>query len=84
MPSTPVKLKIPVFGDLILKTAVSRFARTFGTLITSGVPVLRALEIVSDTAGQPRGLGNGRARPGRASRRAIRSALLSSGARCSR
>lgn len=45
------KLKIPVFGDLILKTAVSRFARTFGTLITSGVPVLRALEIVSDTAG---------------------------------
>lgn len=45
------KLKVPVFGDLILKTAVSRFARTFGTLISSGVPVLRALEIVSDTAG---------------------------------
>ncbi len=45
------KLRIPIFGDLILKTAVSRFARTFGTLITSGVPVLRALEIVSDTAG---------------------------------
>jgi len=45
------KLKLPVFGDLMLKTAVSRFARTFGTLITSGVPVLRALEIVSDTAG---------------------------------
>ena len=46
-----LKLKIPIFGDLIMKTAVSRFARTFGTLITSGVPVLRALEIVSDTAG---------------------------------
>jgi len=45
------KLKLPVFGDLMLKTAVSRFARTFGTLISSGVPVLRALEIVSDTAG---------------------------------
>jgi len=45
------KLKIPVFGDLMLKTAVSRFARTFGTLISSGVPVLRALEIVADTAG---------------------------------
>ena len=45
------KLRVPIFGDLILKTAVSRFARTFGTLITSGVPVLRALEIVSDTAG---------------------------------
>ncbi|UCC68107.1 MAG: type II secretion system F family protein, partial [Armatimonadota bacterium] len=45
------KLRMPVFGDLILKTSVSRFARTFGTLITSGVPVLRALEIVADTAG---------------------------------
>ncbi|MDH4179022.1 MAG: type II secretion system F family protein [Armatimonadota bacterium] len=45
------KLRVPIFGDLILKTAVSRFARTFGTLITSGVPVLRALEIVSETAG---------------------------------
>lgn len=45
------KLRVPVFGDLLLKTAVSRFARTFGTLISSGVPVLRALEIVSDTAG---------------------------------
>lgn len=45
------KLRLPVFGDLILKTAVSRFARTFGTLISSGVPVLRALEIVADTAG---------------------------------
>ncbi|MFB3880217.1 MAG: type II secretion system F family protein [Armatimonadota bacterium] len=45
------KLKLPVFGDLILKTCVSRFARTFGTLISSGVPVLRALEIVADTAG---------------------------------
>lgn len=45
------KLRLPIFGDLILKTAVSRFARTFGTLISSGVPVLRALEIVSDTAG---------------------------------
>jgi type IV pilus assembly protein PilC len=46
-----VKLKIPVFGDLIMKSSVSRFARTFGTLISSGVPVLRALEIVADTSG---------------------------------
>jgi type IV pilus assembly protein PilC len=45
------KLRFPIFGELILKTAVSRFARTFGTLISSGVPVLRALEIVSETAG---------------------------------
>ncbi len=46
-----MKLKFPIFGDLIMKTSVARFARTFGTLISSGVPVLRALEIVGDTAG---------------------------------
>jgi type IV pilus assembly protein PilC len=46
-----LKLRMPIFGDLMLKTGVSRFARTFGTLISSGVPVLRALEIVADTAG---------------------------------
>ena len=44
-------LKVPVMGELMLKTCVSRFARTFGTLISSGVPVLRALEIVVDTSG---------------------------------
>jgi len=46
-----LKLKIPLLGELALKTSVSRFARTFGTLVASGVPVLRALEIVADTAG---------------------------------
>ncbi|MEI6520139.1 MAG: type II secretion system F family protein [bacterium] len=46
-----LKLKIPVFGDIILKLAISRFSRTFGTLIASGVPILRALEITTDTAG---------------------------------
>lgn len=46
-----LKLRVPVFGDIILKVAISRFARTFGTLISSGVPVLRAMEITSDTAG---------------------------------
>lgn len=46
-----LKLRVPVFGDLIMKTVISRFARTFGTLISSGVPVLRALDIVADTAG---------------------------------
>jgi type IV pilus assembly protein PilC len=46
-----VKLRLPIMGDLIMKTAISRFARTFGTLIASGVPVLRALEIVAETAG---------------------------------
>jgi len=46
-----LKLRVPVMGDLFMKTAISRFARTFGTLIASGVPVLRALEIVAETAG---------------------------------
>jgi len=46
-----LKLKVPIMGDLVMKTAISRFARTFGTLIASGVPVLRALEIVAETAG---------------------------------
>jgi len=46
-----IKLRLPVMGDLFMKTAISRFARTFGTLIASGVPVLRTLEIVAETAG---------------------------------
>ncbi len=44
-------LKLPLFGDLIQKTAVARFCRTFGSLSRSGVPILSALEIVRDTAG---------------------------------
>lgn len=46
-----VKLKLPIFGDLILKLAVSRFARTFGTLLSSGVPIMRTMEIIGETAG---------------------------------
>jgi type IV pilus assembly protein PilC len=46
-----LRLRAPIFGDIILKVSISRFARTFGTLISSGVPVLRALEITTDTAG---------------------------------
>ena len=38
-----VKLRAPLFGDLIRKTAISRFSRTLGTLVTSGVPILQAL-----------------------------------------
>lgn len=45
------KLRMPVIGDLIQKMAISRFSRTLGTLVNSGVPVLRALEIVAETAG---------------------------------
>jgi len=45
------KLMIPIFGLIINKTVISRFARTLGTLITSGVPILEALNIVRETAG---------------------------------
>ena len=44
-------LKIPIFGPLFSKVALSRFARTFSTLIQSGVPILGALEIVAETSG---------------------------------
>src|SRR5205085_705366 len=46
-----VKLQMPLFGDVIRKTAISRFARTLGTLVTSGVPILQALNITRATAG---------------------------------
>jgi type IV pilus assembly protein PilC len=44
-------LKLPIFGNLLKKTAVARFTRTLGTMISSGVPILDALEIVARTAG---------------------------------
>jgi type IV pilus assembly protein PilC len=43
------KLKFPIVGELNLKMAVARFCRTFGTLINSGVPIMRSLEIVGET-----------------------------------
>ena len=46
-----LKLKIPVIGELVLKMAISRFSRTFATLISSGVSMMRSLEIVGETAG---------------------------------
>ncbi len=45
-----LKLKMPVFGDIIRKTSISRFSRTLGTLVTSGVPILQALSITKETA----------------------------------
>lgn len=45
------KLKMPLFGDVQRKTAISRFTRTLGTLVTSGVPILQALNITRETAG---------------------------------
>ena len=46
-----MRLKMPLFGPLFLKTAVARFSRTLGTLLSSGVPILQALNIVRETAG---------------------------------
>jgi len=45
------KLKIPIFGNLFLKTAMSRFAHMFETLNKSGLPILQTMEIVSKTIG---------------------------------
>lgn len=46
-----VKLRLPVFGTLTRKIALAKFTRTFGTLVSAGVPILSALDIVADTAG---------------------------------
>ncbi|MDA9912997.1 type II secretion system F family protein [Candidatus Nanopelagicales bacterium] len=47
----PMKLKMPVFGKLFQKIALSRFSRNLGTMIAAGVPILQALDIVADTSG---------------------------------
>lgn len=46
-----VKLRLPVFGDLFGKIAISRWARNLGTLISVGVPLIQSLEIVGGTSG---------------------------------
>jgi type IV pilus assembly protein PilC len=45
------KLSMPVLGPVISKVAISRFTRTLGTLVSSGVPILQALTIVKETSG---------------------------------
>lgn len=45
------KLKVPILGPVISKVAIARFTRTLGTLVSSGVPILQALTIVKETAG---------------------------------
>lgn len=47
-------VRAPIFGELILKSLVARFARTFGTLLSSGVPILQAITITRDTTGNAR------------------------------
>ena len=45
------KLKVPAVGPVISKLAIARFTRTLGTLVSSGVPILQALQIVKETSG---------------------------------
>lgn len=47
----PWKLKLPIFGNLNRKIAISRFSRNFGTMLGAGVPILQALDIVGATSG---------------------------------
>lgn len=44
-------LRLPIFGPLVRKVAIAKFSRTLGTMLTSGVPILDALDIVAKTAG---------------------------------
>ena len=47
----PLKLKLPVFGQLMTKLAIARFSRNFSTMIGAGVPILQSLSIVGETSG---------------------------------
>jgi type IV pilus assembly protein PilC len=47
----PLKLKVPIFGKLFQKVALSRFSRNLGTMMRSGVPILQSLDIVASTTG---------------------------------
>ncbi|HTB21669.1 MAG TPA: type II secretion system F family protein [bacterium] len=49
-----ILLKLPIFGDLLRKSAVAKFARTLSTLLKSGVPILEAMETVAKTSGNKR------------------------------
>jgi type IV pilus assembly protein PilC len=44
-------IRLPLLGDLFLKTAVARFSRTLGTMLVSGVPILQALQLTRDATG---------------------------------
>jgi type IV pilus assembly protein PilC len=46
-----VKLKVPILGSILAKTAIARFTRTLGTLISAGVPILDAINITKETCG---------------------------------
>ncbi len=46
-----IKLKMPIFGNLVHKTAIARFAHTLASLTKTGVPILQAMDIVAETSG---------------------------------
>jgi type IV pilus assembly protein PilC len=46
-----IKLKLPIFGNLMLKTAINRFTRILGTLIRSGVPIIQSLRVSAESIG---------------------------------
>lgn len=46
-----LKLKLPIFGNLFLKTSINRFTRTLGTLIRSGVPIIQSLRVSAESIG---------------------------------
>ncbi len=46
-----MKLRLPLFGPIIQKSVIARFARTLATLLQGGIPVLQALESAGPTAG---------------------------------
>lgn len=47
----PIKLKMPVFGNLFRKVAIARFSRNFSSMMGAGVPILQALTVVGETSG---------------------------------
>lgn len=47
----PLKLKLPVFGQLVRKLSIARFARNFGSLMEAGLPIMQVLDIVGSTSG---------------------------------
>ena len=47
----PIKIKMPVFGNLVRKIAIARFTRNFANMISGGVPILTALNVVGETSG---------------------------------
>jgi len=46
-----IKLRLPILGQIVMKTSIARFTRTLGTLLSAGVPILDALNITRDTVG---------------------------------